>query len=54
MHGYQEVAKNLFLRTKKMVEKSGFREFYHPFTGQGMGARSYGWATLIVDLLESF
>ena len=29
---------------------SGFREYYHPYTGEGLGARDFGWTTLILDM----
>ncbi len=50
--GYREVAKQLARRTVEMVDRSGFREFYNPFTGKGEGQRDYGWTTLVVDLLD--
>jgi hypothetical protein len=31
----------------------GFREYYDPRTGRGLGARGFGWSTLLVDLLAS-
>lgn len=34
-----------------LVRRSGFREYYHPYTGEGFGAPSFGWSTLVVDML---
>jgi hypothetical protein len=31
---------------------AGVREYYHPFTGAGMGARDFGWSTLTLEMLE--
>ncbi|HEV7882321.1 MAG TPA: hypothetical protein VGO81_02060, partial [Solirubrobacteraceae bacterium] len=31
--------------------RDGFREYYDPLTGSGLGARGFGWSTLLVDLL---
>ena len=31
--------------------RHGFREYYNPLTGRGLGARGFGFATLLVDLL---
>lgn len=50
-HGYTEIAKELAKKTISLVEKSGFREFYNPFTGRGEGEEDYGWSTLVVDML---
>jgi glycogen debranching enzyme len=36
-----------------LVRRSGFTEYYHPFTGDGFGAPSFGWSTLVVDMLAS-
>jgi hypothetical protein len=36
---------------KEMIEKSGFREYYHPETGEGYRRENFGWSTLILDLL---
>lgn len=33
------------------VERCGFREYYNPPAGRGLGARGFGYATLVVDLL---
>jgi len=32
------------------VAKSGFREYYDPFTGAGYGARDFTWAGLLLDM----
>ena len=33
-----------------LVEKSGFREYYDPISGQGHGARDFTWSGLLVDM----
>jgi len=33
------------------VERAGFREYYDPLTGRGLGTRGFGWSTLLVELL---
>jgi hypothetical protein len=33
-----------------LVEKSGFREYYDPVTGEGHGAREFTWSGLLVDM----
>jgi glycogen debranching enzyme len=35
-----------------LVLRSGFREHYNPLTGEGYGAHSFGWSTLVVDMLD--
>jgi glycogen debranching enzyme len=34
------------------VERSGFREYYHPRTGKGHGEHRFGFATLALDLFS--
>lgn len=41
-------------RTIELVEKQGFREYYDPLTGEGLGAKQFAWtAALILDWLRS-
>ena len=49
-HGYTEIANTIVAKSHECIEKSGFREYYHPFTAEGLGARDFGWSTLILDL----
>jgi hypothetical protein len=45
-------ASNLYESTVKMVEKSGFFEYFDSLTGEGAGADKFSWtAALIIDLL---
>ncbi len=32
------------------VRRHGFREYYHPHTGAGIGAHGFGWSTLVAGL----
>jgi hypothetical protein len=33
--------------------RDGLREYYDPLTGRGLGARDFGWSTLLLDLVGS-
>ena len=50
-HGYREQADAIAASSAELVLKSGFREFYNPLTGEGYGARDFGWSTLVLDLI---
>jgi hypothetical protein len=50
-HGYETQADRIVASLVEAVERHGFREYYNPRTGQGLGARDFGWSTLLVDLL---
>ncbi|OGO51553.1 MAG: hypothetical protein A2148_01375 [Chloroflexi bacterium RBG_16_68_14] len=49
--GFYDVAQAVAERTGQLIERGGFREFYHPYTGTPYGAEGFGWSTLIVDML---
>ena len=39
-------------RLRATVAREGLREYYDPYTGRGMGAREFGWSTLIAEILQ--
>ena len=51
-HGYADIAYELADRTCAMVQRSGLREYYSPYSGIGYGAPNFGWTTLILDFLS--
>lgn len=51
-HGYNAEAKMLAERTKQLIERSGFREQYNPYTAEGYGANRFSSSTLVVDMLK--
>lgn len=48
--GFDKEAEMLYRCTRQLIEKSGFREYYNPFTGEGYGAQNFTWSGLIVDM----
>ena len=48
-HGYTEIADTIVAKSHECVEKSGYREYYEPYTAEGLGAPNFGWSTLILD-----
>lgn len=50
-HGYDQIAEEIVKRMVETVEKSGFREYYNPETGEGYRRKNFGWSTLLLDLL---
>ena len=49
-HGYADLADTIVARSHECIDKSGFREYYHPYTAEGLGASNFGWSTLILDM----
>ena len=50
-HGYLDIASSIAEKSATLVERSGFREFFNPHTGEGQGATNFAWSTLIVDMI---
>jgi hypothetical protein len=50
--GYESEARELAGRLEAAVRSGGLREYYHPYTGAGMGAREFGWSTLILEMVS--
>ena len=52
-NGHRKEAAQLVDSIRKLIDKSGFREYYNPFTGQGYGAKEFTWCGLIIDMMAS-
>jgi hypothetical protein len=42
----REKALHIGRKTKELIEKSGYREFYDPRTGKGLRVKDFAWSTL--------
>ena len=52
LHGYRDQAEELRSAMLKLVHRAGHFEYFHPNTGDGIGAPSFSWtAALSLDLL---
>jgi hypothetical protein len=49
--GYRREAAELARRLAATILRSGLREYYNPFTAAGMGARRFGWSSLILEMV---
>jgi hypothetical protein len=50
--GYADPAAELAQRLGATIAAHGLREYYHPYTGAGMGAVDFGWSSLVLELLD--
>lgn len=50
-YGYTDLASQLAHKTVELARLSGYREFYDPLTGQGLGAHSQSWLALLADII---
>ncbi|MFI1798743.1 MGH1-like glycoside hydrolase domain-containing protein [Streptomyces sp. NPDC020379] len=51
--GYHHEARELALRSAECAAAAGMRECYGPHDAGGHGARSFGWSSLVLDLLAT-
>ena len=50
--GYDEQAAQLAERLAGAVSRHGLREYYDPYTGEGLGAVDFGWTSLVLELTD--
>jgi hypothetical protein len=50
--GYRAQAAELADSLVSTVAREGLREYYHPVTGAGMGARDFAWSALVEELRD--
>ena len=50
--GHDAEAELMAERLSAVVETEGFREYYESRSGRGMGARGFGWSTLLWELAD--
>ena len=52
LYGRDDVARDLTSRNAEMVARAGFREYYHPRDGRGMGAPGFTWPAVVIDMID--
>ncbi|HVF24468.1 MAG TPA: trehalase family glycosidase [Anaerolineales bacterium] len=52
-YGFHDLADELAVRSFALLEQSGFWEYYHPETGQGLGGQEFSWASVMLDMIAS-
>lgn len=50
-YGFDKEADDLKKKTEELIKSQGFREYYNPETGEGLGAEDFTWGTLIIDMV---
>ena len=51
-HGYDPEAMEMAKRLSDAVAEERLREFYEPYSGEGLGAEEFGWSSLIAELAD--
>jgi Mannosylglycerate hydrolase MGH1-like glycoside hydrolase domain len=50
--GYDEPAAELVSAVTAAIASEGLREYYHPYSGRGMGAVNFAWSALAMEMVE--
>jgi glycogen debranching enzyme len=51
-YGYRKRAQQIRQGMFELAHNHGIREYYDPFTGQGLGGKDFSWtAALMIDLI---
>jgi hypothetical protein len=50
--GYTAQADEIVRRIGSAIVAGGLREYYDPHTARGMGAATFGWSTLVMEMIE--
>jgi len=51
-YGREDIAREITRRTALMIDNHGFREYYRPGTGKGVGAMNFTWPALVLPMIE--
>lgn len=49
-YGFNDAAAEIKKQSLALLAKSGFREYFNPLTGEGLGARDFTWGGLALDM----
>lgn len=52
-YGYHDLARELADRSLDLLDKTGFWEYYHPLTGEGLGGSTFSWAAVMLDMVAT-
>lgn len=53
-YGYKEKAENIKHGILELVSNHGFREYYEPYKGEGLGGKNFSWtAALVIDMIKN-
>jgi glycogen debranching enzyme len=52
-HGRADLARRIEDGSVELIERSGFREYYNPHTGEGYGAEGFSWSAIALDMVAA-
>jgi glycogen debranching enzyme len=52
-YGFKQEAGLIKQGVLELADNDGFREYYNPYIGQGLGGRDFSWsAALVIDMIK--
>jgi mannosylglycerate hydrolase len=54
VYGREDIAREITKRTAMMIDSEGFREYYRPQTGKGVGAENFIWPALVIPMIDEY
>ena len=52
--GREDISREITKKSATMILNHGFREYYRPRTGKGVGARSFTWPALVIPMIDEY
>ncbi len=49
-YGFGDIAEEIKRSSIALIQKSGFREYFNPLIGEGLGAQNFTWGGLVIDM----
>lgn len=49
-YGFNDLAEKILQSSLILLETQGFREYFNPLTGKGLGAKDFTWGGLVLDM----
>ncbi len=49
-YSFKDIANQLKQKSQELIQKSGFREYFNPQNGEGLGAENFTWGGLVIDM----
>lgn len=49
-YGFDDIAEEIKQTSVNLIQKNGFREYFNPLTGEGLGAQNFTWGGLVIDM----
>lgn len=49
-YGYRQIVSDISKSSINLIKREGFREYFNPISGEGLGAKEFGWSVLAFEI----